>query len=183
MNNTVKLALLIPLAASSLFLGGCVAPEYASVSYSSGYPDGYYGDNYADFYYTGRSPYSRSYGPLYYRDGGYYYMRGGSYVIYSRPTLRYADWERRHQSRDYRHVEHRDNRVYVNENRRVEHRNDRAYVNDNRRNNDARVDNRRNAVVRQENVRQGDRRVVLQPYNQKKDNDKDKRRNKKHDDN
>lgn len=39
-----------------------------------------------DFYYVSGRPYSRSYGPLYSRQGRYYYSRGGRDVVYDRPT-------------------------------------------------------------------------------------------------
>jgi len=77
---------------SAVLLVGCaVEDDHYSYSddrpvyYSSGYNDD------VDFYYASSHPYSRSYGPLYLRDGRYYYSRGGSYVVYDRPTHVYRN--------------------------------------------------------------------------------------------
>jgi hypothetical protein len=206
MNTSVKLSLLLPLAAVSLFLGGCVAPEYASFGYSSGRPAGYYGDSYADFYYTGRNPYSREYGQLYYRGGGYYYMRGNTYVIYSRPTLRYSDWERRRSSRDYRRDDRRDYRRSDNrddsyrrdQTRTVNYRqtqnssvyrvapasSERRVVTEVRRDSEPRIVSR-SSTDRQDvrrDVSSGERRVGYVPAKVKKEGRKEKSRDKKKDD-
>jgi hypothetical protein len=82
-----KLLLLVPAALAGLFLSGC-----AEDSYDRGYAyddrPGYYDDSGGgvDFVFQGDRPYSRSYGPLFLRDGQYYYSRGGEYVVYDRPT-------------------------------------------------------------------------------------------------
>lgn len=73
------------MIAGGLFLGGCSDERY-------GYDDDrphYHSASTVDFHYTSGRPYSRSYGPLYQRDGRYYYSRGGSYVAYDRPTTVY----------------------------------------------------------------------------------------------
>lgn len=75
-----KLFLLLPVALGFAFVA-CDEPGFVSVE-SRG---GYYADD-ADFYYVDRTPYSRNYGPLVYRNNGYYYRRSGSYVAYDRPT-------------------------------------------------------------------------------------------------
>lgn len=83
-----KNLLILPLVAlAGLLLGGCDDEPY-------GYHDdrpSYRSGRTVDFYYTSGRPYSRSYGPLYHRDGRYYYSRGGSYVVYDRPVSVYRE--------------------------------------------------------------------------------------------
>jgi hypothetical protein len=107
MKKMAKLSLLAPLAAGSLFLGGCVGPGFVSVGYDAGYPAYYGGGPYdEDFYYEGATPYSVEYGPLFYRGGSYYYRHGHNYATYNRPTARYEVWSQRHPH-GYRHVRRR----------------------------------------------------------------------------
>lgn len=87
--------------ACALFTAGCVEEVY----YTDRPRGGYYGGGGVDFYYVSTRPYSRLYGPLYYRSGSYYYRRGGRYIIYDRPTRRY---ERREYRREYRDDDDRD---------------------------------------------------------------------------
>lgn len=106
-----KLIFLLPVA-FGLALAACDEPGYVSVE-SRG---GYYDDGGADFYYAGRSPYSRNYGPLVYRDNGYYYRNNGRFVIYDQPTRVYrsSDANVRVYSRDNdrRYDRRRDDRRY-----------------------------------------------------------------------
>jgi hypothetical protein len=82
-----KLLLLCPAIIAALAFTSCTEDRYGS------YDDepAVYGGRSAsvDFYYTSGRPYSRSYGPLYYRDDRYYYSRGGGYVAYDQPTYAY----------------------------------------------------------------------------------------------
>ena len=112
-----KLALFALAAGSGLFLAGCADDEY-------GYHDdrpGYYAgdsDTDVDFYYSSSRPYSRTYGQLYLRDGGYYYSRGGRYVVYDRPTRVYRNTNYRVVNRDVnvRNVRYNNERI-VRDNR------------------------------------------------------------------
>lgn len=88
-----SLSLLALTAAGSLVFTGCGSDEQ-DVAYR-GRPAYYGGGGYVDegpdavdFYYVGGRPYSRAYGPLVYRDGGYGYSRGGDFVIYDRGSAR-----------------------------------------------------------------------------------------------
>lgn len=80
-----KLILILPALLAAVLMTSCVEDGYAY------HDDGpaYSGSNSVDFYYTSGRPYSRSYGPLEYRDDRYYYSRGGRYVTYDRPTYAY----------------------------------------------------------------------------------------------
>lgn len=82
-----KLILLVPAALAALFLSGCAEDGYDR-GYAYDDRPGYYDDSggSVDFVFEGDRPYSRSYGPLFLRDGQYYYSRGGEYVVYDRPT-------------------------------------------------------------------------------------------------
>jgi hypothetical protein len=80
------IATFLAVGSAGLLVGCAVEDDYYS---SSGNRPVYYSDGYnddVDFYYVSSRPYSRSYGPLYLRDGRYYYSHGGSYVVYDRPT-------------------------------------------------------------------------------------------------
>ena len=92
-----KFILLIPALFAGMFLTACDEGRYGH--YDDG--PGYHGDTSVDFHYSSGRPYSRSYGPLVYRDDRYYYSRGGSYVVYDRPTYAYND---RVVNRDVRNV-------------------------------------------------------------------------------
>ncbi len=85
-----KLILFAPAALAGLFLTGCAEDGYDR-GYAYNDRPGYYdeGNVGVDFVYEGDRPYSRSYGPLFLRDGNYYYSRGGEYVVYDRPTRAY----------------------------------------------------------------------------------------------
>lgn len=63
-------------------------PGYAD--YGPDYGPADYGVDDDDFYYVGGQPYSRSYGVLVLRDGGYYYRHGGGYVVYNRARGHYG---------------------------------------------------------------------------------------------
>lgn len=119
-----KLIFLLPVA-FSLALAACDEPGFVSVE-SRG---GYYDDGGADFYYAGRSPYSRNYGPLIYRDDRYYYRNGGRLVIYDQPTRRWRsnDANVRVYRRDDRNDRWRDRR-----DRYRDDRDDRDYRDDRR---------------------------------------------------
>jgi hypothetical protein len=82
-----KFLLLVPAALAGLFLSGCAEDGYDR-GYAYNDRPGYYDDSGGgvDFVFEGDRPYSRSYGPLFLRDGSYYYSRGGEDVIYDRPT-------------------------------------------------------------------------------------------------
>lgn len=114
-----SLSLLALAGAGSLLFSGCYdEPYYGRAAYydrpayydgprySDGpgyysdagpYDAGYYDEGPGvDFYYVGERPYSRAYGPLLYRDGGYYYRHGGGYVIYDRGGRGRARGDYRH---------------------------------------------------------------------------------------
>src|SRR5215211_5399446 len=101
-----KFTLLLPALLSAAMLTGCVedGTYRGDVAYHGG--GGYYDDGYdsgdVDFVYVESRPYSRSYGPLYYRNGGYYYSRGGEYYVYDRGRGSHRGRYSRSDSRDYR---------------------------------------------------------------------------------
>jgi hypothetical protein len=100
---------------SGLLFTGCVDEDYGYYDDRPGYYAADYGPD-VDFYYVSSRPYSRSYGPLYLRDGRYYYSRGGSYVIYDRPTRVYRSTNYRVVNRDVnvRNVRYNNERVVRN---------------------------------------------------------------------
>jgi hypothetical protein len=82
-----KLLLLCPAILAVLAFTSCTEDRYG---YHDDEPAVYGGRSASvDFHYSSGRPYSRSYGPLYYRDDRYYYSRGGSYVAYDQPTYAY----------------------------------------------------------------------------------------------
>ena len=118
-----KSLLLCGTAIAALALTAC-DEEYGYYDDRPGYyadHPGYYAEASGpsvDFYYVESRPYSRSYGPLYLRDGNYYYSRGGSYVVYDRPTRVYRNTNYRVVNRDvnvrnvrYNNVRYTDERV------------------------------------------------------------------------
>jgi hypothetical protein len=110
-------------------LAGCESgPHRVVVSSGGDYDD-------TDFYYTGGAPYSRTYGVLVLRDGGYYYNRGGNYYRYERHHHGGAYAGGYHGDREVRRVDNVRNvenvRTVNNVNYRNETvRNDRAVRND-----------------------------------------------------
>jgi hypothetical protein len=107
-----KIVLFALAAGTGLMFAGCAEDEYGYYDDRPGYYASDY-DNDVDFYYVSSRPYSRSYGPLYLRDGHYYYSRGGSYVVYDRPTRVYRNTSTRIVNRDVnvRNVRYNNERV------------------------------------------------------------------------
>lgn len=100
----MKNALLFLPVALGLGLAGCDEVGFISGSVTTS-RTGYYGND-SDFYFVDRTPYSRSYGPLVYRNDRYYYRRGRSLVTYDRPVRRWRDSDR--HVREYRNYDRRD---------------------------------------------------------------------------
>lgn len=114
MNTMHKLTAAVLALGTGLFFTGCAVEDdqygYSNdrpVSYSDGYNDD------VDFYYVSSRPYSRSYGPLYLRDGRYFYSSGGSYVGYDRPTRVYRNTDYRvvNRTTNVRNVRYNNQRV------------------------------------------------------------------------
>jgi hypothetical protein len=111
-----KLTAAVLALGTGLFFVGC-AVEEDQYSYSEDRPV-YYSDGYnddVDFYYVSSRPYSRSYGPLYLRDGRYYYSSGGSYAAYDRPTRVYRNTNIVNRTTNVRNVRYNNERVVRNQ--------------------------------------------------------------------
>jgi hypothetical protein len=106
----LRYLLLAPaLGLSSLF----TACETDRVVYTSSGPGYDYDDT--DFYYQGSAPYSRSYGVLVLRDGGYYYNRGGHYYAYTRHTGHRGGYDHRRSDGNYNRDRVVTNNAYRND--------------------------------------------------------------------
>jgi hypothetical protein len=142
---------------AGLLVSGCDDEPYG---YSDDRP-GYRSARTVDFYYTSGRPYSRSYGPLYHRDGRYYYSRGGTYVVYDQPTTVYRSGTRVvHRDVDVRHRDERyddGRRGYYSSRRDVE--TERRYVSPVRRTSVYREEDRGDQFDRDYDRRDGTTRV------------------------
>jgi hypothetical protein len=144
--NLRYLLLLPALGLSTLFTACETTYDSDRVVYTD-YGPGYDYDD-TDFYYVSGAPYSRVYGRLVLRDGGYYYSRGGRYYTYTRHHR--GDYSRRHYDRDHDHDRDRDRVVYNNT-----YRNDRDRVTYNNTYRSNRVDVRSQPSTRTTTTRSG----------------------------
>src|SRR4051812_20791763 len=87
--------IIVPALGVAALLTACETTESRRVVYASDYGPGYDYDD-TDFYYVSGVPYSRSYGRLVVRDGGYYYGSAGRYYTYNR-ARHHVDGGRRYE--------------------------------------------------------------------------------------
>jgi hypothetical protein len=108
------IAVLALAGLGTLFFTGCADDQDYAYRGRPAYYDGGPGPGYddgggVDFYYQGGVPYSREYGVLVVRDGGYYYRHGDRYEVYNRPAR--AHYRGGYAETRYRTDQSRDDRA------------------------------------------------------------------------